>query len=90
MFFFLQKVIDEDDEKLLALKEDLGEEVYVAVVTALKELVDEEDSSSSDSGKNTLNPSGRRSIKTELWNFRTGRRATVTEAIAYAKRGVKK
>ncbi|KAL6499662.1 hypothetical protein OROGR_027572 [Orobanche gracilis] len=85
-----QKVIDEDDEKLLALKEDLGEEVYVAVMTALKELVDEEDSSSSYSGKNTLNPSGRRSIKPELWNFRTGRRATVTEAIAYAKRGVKK
>ncbi|KAL6570409.1 hypothetical protein OROMI_014923 [Orobanche minor] len=75
-----QKVIDEDDQKLVALKEDLGEEVYAAVVNALKELVDEEDSSGSGK-ETTLNPSGKRCLKPELWNFRTGRRATLKDAV---------
>ena len=34
----MQKVIDEDDQKLSTLTKELGEEAYVAVVTALKEL----------------------------------------------------
>ena len=38
LILFFQEEIDENDPKLLSLKNDLGEEAYVAVVTALKEL----------------------------------------------------
>jgi len=38
IFLFFQEVINGNDPKLLSLKNDLGEEAYVAVVTALKEL----------------------------------------------------
>ncbi|RDX80339.1 Factor of DNA methylation 1, partial [Mucuna pruriens] len=65
-----QEVIDEDDKKLSSLKKDLGEEAYVAVVTALKEL------------HGYHNSSGK-SVIPEVWNFKTGRRATLVEALDY-------
>ena len=36
----MQEIIDEEDEELNKLKKEWGEEVYMAVVTALKELND--------------------------------------------------
>ncbi|XP_062018316.1 factor of DNA methylation 1-like isoform X2 [Rosa rugosa] len=61
--------INEDDEKLKQIKVDnLGSEVYKAVTTALMEL-------------NGYNTNGK-SARTELWNFKEGRRATLKEAIS--------
>lgn len=64
----VQEIIDEEDEKIKSLKE-LGDEIYMAVTTALKEL-------------NEYNPSGRYVIP-DLWNFKEGRKATLKEVISY-------
>lgn len=66
---WVQEIIDEEDEKLAGLKNELGDEVFQAVVTALMEL-------------NEYNPSGRYSIK-ELWNYKEGRKASLQEGAAY-------
>jgi hypothetical protein len=58
-----------EDEKLRSLKDEFGDEVYDAVVTALKEL-------------NEYNPSGRYSIA-ELWNYKEGRKASLKECVSY-------
>lgn len=65
----LQEVINEHDEKLVELKEELGEGVYKAVSTALLEM-------------NNYNPSGRYTVA-ELWNVKEKRRATLKEVIQY-------
>lgn len=65
----MQEIIDEEDEKLSKLRKEWGEEVYMAVVTALTEM-------------NEHNPSGRYVIP-ELWNFKKQRKATLKEVIAY-------
>ncbi|XP_020252533.1 factor of DNA methylation 1-like isoform X2 [Asparagus officinalis] len=70
-----QEVIKEDDEKLQALKNELGDGVYGAVTTALLEM-------------NEYNPSGRYTIS-ELWNFKESRRATLKEGIAHVMRQLK-
>lgn len=63
-----QGIIDEQDEKLIDLKREYGDEVYKAVTTALTEI-------------NDYNPSGRY-ITTELWNFTEGRKATLQEGVS--------
>ncbi|KAG5117176.1 hypothetical protein JHK84_043289 [Glycine max] len=73
----IQEVIDENDPKLLSLKNDLGEEAYVAMVTALKEL---HEYHNSDDAKNTHNSSEKQVIP-KIWDPQNGRRATVTEAL---------
>ncbi|KAL5731039.1 hypothetical protein ACHQM5_003802 [Ranunculus cassubicifolius] len=64
-----KEILDEEDERLKGLRDELGEEVYGFVTTALKEL-------------NEYNPSGR-FVVPELWNFKEGRRASLKEGIAY-------
>ena len=65
----VQEVIDDNDEKLRSLRDELGEDVYMAVKAALKEI-------------NEYNPSGRYIIS-ELWNYKEGRKATLQEGVAF-------
>ncbi|BBM99577.1 hypothetical protein MPTK1_1g22140 [Marchantia polymorpha subsp. ruderalis] len=60
-----KRVLDETNPDLLALKEELGEEVKQTVVTALEEIEE-------------WNPSGRYP-KAVVWNYEENRRATVSE-----------
>ncbi|KAM0034817.1 hypothetical protein Hdeb2414_s0015g00439271 [Helianthus debilis subsp. tardiflorus] len=69
------EVIDENDESLKDLKEEWGNGVFDAVVTAFTEM-------------NEYNPSGRFVIS-ELWNFKENRKATTKEAISYILKMVK-
>ncbi|KAF5467317.1 hypothetical protein F2P56_017151 [Juglans regia] len=64
-----QNVIDAEDDKLKGLRNELGDEVYKAVTTALMEI-------------NEYNPSGRY-ITSELWNYREGKRATLEEGVIF-------
>ncbi|CAL5200158.1 unnamed protein product [Lathyrus oleraceus] len=67
-----KEILDENDEKLKSLRDELGDEVYDSVATALKEL-------------NEYNPSGRYPVP-ELWNFREGRKASLKEGVAHLMR----
>lgn len=60
-------MLKEDDEKLIDLKQNYGEEVYKAVTTALFEI-------------NEYNPSGSY-VTSELWNYNEGRRASLEEGV---------
>ncbi|KAL6857034.1 hypothetical protein ACP4OV_018416 [Aristida adscensionis] len=64
-----KQVIDDNDEKLVGLKEQLGEEVYKAVTTALLEI-------------NEYNASGGY-VVSELWHNKENRKASMTEAIQH-------
>ncbi|XP_015931501.1 protein INVOLVED IN DE NOVO 2 isoform X1 [Arachis duranensis] len=64
-----QEMVDDTDEKLKRLKNEMGEEVYNAVVEALREI-------------NEYNPSGRY-ITSELWNYKDGRKATLQEGVNF-------
>lgn len=66
---WVQEIIDENDDKLKDLKNQLGDEVYKAVTTALMEL-------------NDYNPSGRYIIP-ELWNFKEERKASLKEGVVF-------
>ncbi|KAL8265077.1 hypothetical protein R6Q59_023207 [Mikania micrantha] len=62
-----KEILDEEDEKLTSLKDENEKDVYDAVVTALKELIE-------------YNPVGRYPVP-ELWNKMEERRATLKEAV---------
>ena len=64
-----QQVINDKDEKLVSLKEQLGEDVYKAVTTALLEI-------------NEYNASGSY-VVSELWNNKENRKADITEVIQH-------
>ncbi|XWS11715.1 hypothetical protein CRYUN_Cryun37aG0023100 [Craigia yunnanensis] len=70
-----KEIVNEEDEKLRNVKQEWGEEIYEAVVTALKEV-------------NEYNPSGRYVIS-ELWNFKENRKATLKEVISYIVKSIK-
>ncbi|XP_040865537.1 factor of DNA methylation 1-like [Glycine max] len=76
---FGEEVIDENDPKLLSLKNDLGEEAYVAVVTDLKELHEYDNSNDAENTHNSIE----KQVIPEIWDSQNGRRATVTEALKY-------
>ena len=67
-----QGVINEEDDGIKAIKNEWGDEVYKSVVTALREL-------------NEYNPAGRCPVP-ELWNFKAGRRATLSESVEFILR----
>ncbi|CAM0949715.1 unnamed protein product [Alopecurus aequalis] len=64
-----KELVQEDDEKLQALKEEAGQEAHDVVVKALLEM-------------NEYNPSGRYAIPM-LWNFKEKWRAPLDEAVDY-------
>ncbi|KAK7389487.1 hypothetical protein VNO78_24580 [Psophocarpus tetragonolobus] len=64
-----ENIINEEDDKLQSLKQEWGDEIYSAVVTALKEI-------------NEYNASGGYTV-VELWNFKEKRKATLKEVINY-------
>ena len=65
----VQEVINDEDEKLRDLKDEMGNEVYKAVTSAIKQI-------------NEYNPSGRYIIS-ELWNYGEGRKATLQEGVIF-------
>lgn len=65
----LQEKIQEDDEKLQALKSEFSEEAHGLVVKALLEM-------------HEYSPFERDPVP-ELWNQKGGRKATIPEAVAY-------
>ncbi|CAJ1865273.1 unnamed protein product [Sphenostylis stenocarpa] len=65
----LQETLDENDEKLKALKSECGETVYKAVTNALMEIEE-------------YNSSGRYAVA-EIWNWKEGRKATLKEIIQH-------
>ncbi|KAL4571060.1 hypothetical protein LXL04_017810 [Taraxacum kok-saghyz] len=71
-----KEVLDEEDEKLSTLRGEHSDDVYNAVVMALKEL-------------NHYNPNGRSPLL-ELWNNREKRKATLKEAVQFLLRQVKR
>ncbi|XP_061990437.1 protein INVOLVED IN DE NOVO 2-like [Rosa rugosa] len=64
-----KEIVDEEDEKLKKLKEELGDEAYEVVITALLEMKE-------------YNPCGRYKVE-ELWNFQLGRKASLIEGVQY-------
>ncbi|KAI3772331.1 hypothetical protein L6452_03513 [Arctium lappa] len=64
-----KEILNEEDEQIASLKEECNENIYNAVVTALKEL-------------NEYNPSGRYPLP-ELWNNKDKRKATLKEGVEY-------
>jgi hypothetical protein len=63
----LREVIDDDDPKLRKLQLECGNNACHAMMAALSEL-------------NDYSPHGRQ-IMNEIWNFREGKKATMTKAI---------
>lgn len=67
-----QRVINDEDESLVIIKSEWGDEVYNSVVKALTEL-------------NEYNSSGRYPVP-ELWNFKEGKKATLGEGVDFMER----
>lgn len=70
-FTFLQRIIDKEDEKLVELKEDLGEEVMNTVATAFLEIEE-------------YNASGRYPVKV-AWDFPKNQRVTLKDLLLHLK-----
>lgn len=70
MLLHYQEVLNVNDYKLQELKKEWGEGPYKAVIDALMEMKE-------------YNCLGDRSTAYELWNYKAGRKATLTECAEY-------
>ncbi|KAF9616561.1 hypothetical protein IFM89_030328 [Coptis chinensis] len=71
-----KEILNEEDDKLIAVRKEWGNEVFQAITTALKEI-------------NEYNPSGRYVVP-ELWSFKENRKATLKEVISYILMSIKR
>lgn len=67
-----ESFISEQDDFIIAINKEMGDEVYDTVVLALTEL-------------NDYNPRGRYPVS-ELWDFEEGRRATLGGSVEFIVR----
>lgn len=73
LVYTLQEIIDVEDATLNLVKNQLGDEFYKFITTALVKVNEDENRNANK------NDPFYRYIRPVMWNYKTGRRATVTD-----------